>query len=101
MIEDEELKDLQNFPLDINKLENLIQLQLNDPFCKNIMKQLNKNKLIERQPYLIQDYILHRIIKEQNHQYETVVIPRDLIPQVLHAAHEFVRTQWHRKNLCY
>ena len=88
--EEEELKDLQNFPLDINKLENHIQLQLNDPFCKNIMKQLNKNKLIERQPYFIEDYILHRIIKEQNHQYEMVVIPRELIPQVLHAPHDLL-----------
>ena len=57
--DEEEVKDLQNVPLDINKLENLIQLQLNDPFCKNIMKQLNKNKLIERQPYFIEDYILN------------------------------------------
>ena len=62
--EEEELKDLQNFPLDINKLENLIQLELNDPFCENIIKQLNKNKLTERQPYFIEDYILHRIVKE-------------------------------------
>ena len=61
--DEEELKDLQNFQLDINKLENLIQLQLNDPFCKNIMKQLSKNKLIGRQPYFIKDYILHRIVK--------------------------------------
>ena len=42
----EERKDLQNFPLDINELENLIQLQLNDPFCSNIIKQLDKNNLI-------------------------------------------------------
>ena len=32
--------EMQNFPLDINKLENFIQLQLDDPFCKNITKQI-------------------------------------------------------------
>ena len=71
----------------MNRLENLIQLQLDDPFCKNIVKQLNKGNIVDRQPYFIEDYILHRIVKEQDHQYEMAVMPRALIPQVLHAAH--------------
>ena len=87
---DNEPEDLQNFRLDINKLENLVQLQLNDPFYSNIIKQLNKGNLIERQPYFIEDYVLHRIVKEQNQQHETVVIPRNLIPQVLYAAHDLL-----------
>ena len=81
---------MQNFPLDVNKLENFIQLQLDDPFCKNIIKQINKGNVIERQPFFIEDYILHRNIKEQDSQYETVVIPRTLIPQVLQAAHDLL-----------
>ena len=81
---------MQNIPLNVNKLENLIQLQLDDPFCKNIVKQLNKGNIVDRQPYFIEDYILHRIVKEQDHQYEMVVIPRALIPQVLHAAHNLL-----------
>ena len=51
---------------------------------------MNKDNIIERQPYFIEDYILHRIIKEQDHQYEMIVIPRDLISQVLHAAHNLL-----------
>ena len=62
-------EEVQNFPLDVKKLENFIQLQLEDPFCKNIIKQINKGNVIERQPYFIEDYILHRIIKEQDSQY--------------------------------
>ena len=58
----------------MNKLENLIQLQLDNPFCKNIIKQLNKGNIVDRQPYFIEDYILHRIVKEQDHQYEMVDI---------------------------
>ena len=81
---------MQNLLLNVNKLENLIQLQIDDPFCKNITKQLNKGNIIERQPYFIEDYILHRIIKEQDHQYKMVVIPRALIPQILHAAHDLL-----------
>ena len=83
-------RKMQNLPLNVNKIENLIQLQLDDPCCKNITKQLNKGNITERQPYFIEDYILHRIIKEQDHQYETVVIPRALIPQILHAAHDLL-----------
>ena len=90
MKQNEASKEMQNLLLNVNKLENLIQLQIDDPFCKNITKQLNKGNIIERQPYFIEDYILHRIIKEQDHQYEMVVIPRALIPQILHAAHDLL-----------
>ena len=54
-----EPKDNLNLPRSISKLENLIQLQLEDPFCDNIIKQLHKTNLIERQPYFIEDYLLH------------------------------------------
>ena len=54
-----EPKDNLNLPQSISKLENLIQLQLEDPFCDNIIKQLHKGNLIERQPYFIEDYLLH------------------------------------------
>ena len=63
----------------VTELENLIQLQLEDPFCANIMKQLDKGNLIERQPYFIEDYVLHQIVKDLDQQYETVVVPRVLI----------------------
>ena len=38
----------------------------------------------------MEDYILHRIVKEHDNYYETVVIPRDLIPQVLRSAHDLL-----------
>ena len=85
-----EPKDNPNLPQSVSKLENLIQLQLEDPFCDNIIRQLNKGNLIERQPYFIEDYLLHRIIKEQDQQYETIVIPRVMIGQVLKAAHDLL-----------
>ena len=61
---------------------------MDDPFCKNIITQLNKGNLIDRQPYFIEDYVLHRIVREYDQQYETVVVSRTLIPQVLKAAHD-------------
>ena len=85
-----EPKDNPNLPQSVSKLENLIQLQLEDPFCDNIIKQLNKGNLIERQPYFIEDYLLHQIVKEQDQQYETIVIPRVMIGQVLKAAHDLL-----------
>ena len=83
-------EEMQNVPLDVNNLENFIQLQLDNPFCKNIIKQINKGNVIERQPYFLEDYILHRIIKEQDSQYESVVIPSTLIPQILQATHDLL-----------
>ena len=83
-------KKIQNIPEDVYKLENLIQLQLDDPFCSNILKQLTKGNIINRQPYFVEDYILHRIVKEHDQCYETVVIPRDLIPQILISVHDLL-----------
>ena len=80
----------QNLPQTVTELENLIQLQLEDPFCANIMKQLDKGNLIERQPYFIEDYVLHRIVKDLDQQYETVVVPRVLIGQVLKVSHDLL-----------
>ena len=31
-------KEMQNLPLNVNMLENLIQLQIDDPFCKKILQ---------------------------------------------------------------
>ena len=55
----EEQNENQNLPQTVTALENLIQLQLEDPFCANIIKQLDKGNLIEGQPYFIEDYVLH------------------------------------------
>ena len=47
-IEDEDNEqNITNVPVDINKLENLIQLQLDNPFCSKIFKPLTKGNLIE------------------------------------------------------
>ena len=86
----EEQNENQNLPQTVTELENLIQLQLEDPFCANIMKQLDKGNLIERQPYFIEDYVLHWIVKDLDQQYETVVVPRVLIGQVLKVSHDLL-----------
>ena len=54
------------------------------------MKQLDKGNLIERQPYFIEDYVLHQIVKDLDQQYETVVVPRVLIGQVLKVSHDLL-----------
>ena len=86
----EEQNENQNLPQTVTELENLIQLQLEDPFCANIRKQLHKGNLIEQQPYFVEDYVLHRIVKDLDQQYETVVVPRVLIGQVLKVSHDLL-----------
>ena len=81
-IQDKEENYEANLPQNVNLLENVIQLQLDNEFCSNIINQLKKGNLIERQPYFVEDYLLHRLVKYQDEQYETVVIPRVLIGQV-------------------
>ena len=89
-IADVETKDasqnnFQGFPIDTNILQ---ELQYNDPFCKNIFNQIEKGNMQEGQLYMMRDNILKRYVTEGDNIYETTVIPRALIGQILKLAHE-------------
>ena len=65
----------------------LAKLQQKDEFCKSILQQINKGKIVNGHIYKIDNNILKRYIVDGNDTYETTVIPRSLIPQVLQMAH--------------
>ena len=67
--------------------EILIKLQ-EDAFCQNIMQQIEKGNIKEGQLYKIDDKQLKRLVNDGNETYETIVILRSLIPQVLHMVHD-------------
>ena len=66
----------------------LQELQHNDSFCKNIFSQIERGNIQEGQLYLVRDNILKRYVTDGNNTYETTVIPRALIGQILKLAHE-------------
>ena len=66
----------------------LIKLQQEDAFCQHIIQQIEKGNIKEGQLYKIDDKWLKRLVTDGNDTYETIVIPRSLIPQVLHMAHD-------------
>ena len=66
----------------------LIKLQQEDTFCQHIMQQIEKGNIKEGQLYKIENKQLKRFVTDGNYTYETIVIPRSLIPQVLHMAHD-------------
>ena len=79
--QDDSAKDyLCNLPID-DKV--LTELQQEDEFCKNILKQIEEGNIMDGQLYKIDDNILKRFIIDGNDTYETTVVPRSLIPQVL------------------
>ena len=59
-----------------------------DEFCKNIFNQIEKVNVIDRHLYKIDNHLLKRFIVDGNDTYETTVMPRSLIPQVLWMAHD-------------
>ena len=61
----------------------LATLQQNDEFWKNIFKLIEKGNIVNGQLYKIDNKILKRFIVDGNDTYETTIIPRSLIPQVL------------------
>ena len=78
-------KFLCKLPRDYNMLA---KLQQTDEFCKNIFKQIKKGNIVDRHLYQIDNKILKRFNVHGSDTYETTIIPRSLIPQVLQMAHE-------------
>ena len=69
--------DLYTLPIDNTVL---MQLQQEDEFCKNILKQIEKGNIVDGQLYKVDDNVLKRFIIDGNDTYETTVLPRSLIP---------------------
>ena len=61
----------------------LTTLQQEDEFCKNILKQIEKGNIVHGHLYKSENNILKRFIVDGNDTYETTLIPRSLIPQIL------------------
>ena len=72
-------------PIDNNLL---MELQQKDEFCKNIFNQIEKGNIIDGHLYKIDNKLLKRFVVDGNDTYETTVIPRSLVPEVLHMAHD-------------
>ena len=72
-------------PLSEDMLSNL---QSQDTFCSHILTQIEKGNVKEGQIYLVQNKILKRCVIDGNNTYETVVLPRALMAQVLKMAHD-------------
>ena len=88
-ITDIETKDtsdnnFQGFPINNDVLQKLQE----DVFCKNILNQVRKGNITDRQLYLVKDNILKRYIMEGNNTYETTAVPRALTGQILRMAHD-------------
>ena len=66
----------------------LTKLQQEDEFCRNIFNQIEKGNVIDGHLYKIDNKLLKRFVVDGNDTYEATVIPRSLIPQVLHIAHD-------------
>ena len=71
---------LGELPIDNNVLANL---QQKDEFCKNIFNQIEKGNIVDGHLYKMDNKLLKRFIMDGNNTYETTLIPRSLISQVL------------------
>ena len=79
--QDENSKDfLCKLPIDNSMLT---KLQQKDEFCRNILTQIEKGNIVSGQLYNIDNDILKRFVIDGNDTYETIVLPRSLVPQVL------------------
>ena len=84
-IEERDAKEnLITLPLD-NDMLSVPQLQ--DVFCANILTQIEKGNITKGQMYKVQDKLLKRYMIGDR-TYETIVLPRALIAQILKMAHD-------------
>ena len=65
----------------------LYQLQQKDTFSCNILTQIEKGNIIGH-IYIIKDKLLKRYVIDGDNPYETTMLPRALIAQVLQMAHD-------------
>ena len=77
--------NLVNLPLTDKALA---ELQEQDAFCSNILVQIKKGNIKEGQTYKIQNNLLKRYVMDGDNTYETIVLPRALIAQILKMAHD-------------
>ena len=66
----------------------LSKMQSQDKYCSHIKTQIEKGNIKEGQTFRIQNNLLKRYVTDGNNTYETVVLPRALIAQVLKMAHD-------------
>ena len=64
------------------------QLQQQDTFCAHIITQIKKGNIKNGQVYILHNNILRRNVTDNDKTYETIVLPRALIAQVLKMAHD-------------
>ena len=66
----------------------LSKMQSQDTYCSHIKTQIEKGNIKEGQTFRIQNNLLKRYVTDGNNTYETIVLPRALIAQVLKMAHD-------------
>ena len=81
-IDDEIAVEMKIIPHD-----KLVELQGQDEQCAKLIRLLRNNKMPPKIPYILEKYILYRIVKEDTFDYEVVVLPKALIGHVLMEAH--------------
>ena len=79
------IENIVQLPISDDMLSNL---QLQDTFCSHIKTQIEKGNIKEGQTYKVQNNLLKRYVTDGDNTYETVVLPRALIAQVLKMAHD-------------
>ena len=70
------------------KLEELSELQGNDPFCKNITSKLNSGKLQIHNPCFIEHDVLKRKMQTNDQTFHPIVLPMCLTQHILRLAHD-------------
>ena len=78
-------ENLITLPLDN---EMLSKLQLQDALCANILAQIEKRNITKGQMSKVQNQLLKRYVIDGDKTYETSVLPRALIAQILKMAHD-------------
>ena len=84
-MEENEIESVVRLPLSEDMLSSL---QVQDTFSSHILAQIEKGNIKERQTYIVQNKIFKRYVIDGNNTYETIILPRTLITQVLKMAHD-------------
>ena len=70
------------------KEKDIINIQMKDPFCSKVIKQLENKKAVVGSPYYIEDNILKRYVTDNKQRFEAIVLNKSCAPMLLKQAHD-------------
>ena len=82
-----EINIIQELELGI-PMKQMIEMQEQDSYCKNIRARLDKDEKSVDSTYLLKENVLYKLVTDNQQTFEALIVPKTLQPAVLKLVHD-------------